>query len=277
MYRNNYIYFNIISNIIGNKMNIHYTTTKGRRDTNEDKHTIRLNINNSSSKYNNINLFGIYDGHGGCDVSEYLSNNIEKFYCLPELQTPFSDDYHEKVFSILQEQILSLKYKKGFKCGSTCLLNIMYKYGSNIYFNVVNLGDSRLVVIYRSGISKQITTDHKPEDVIEKTRIQKMGGTIYTDTEGTCRVGNLSLARAFGDGDNAPYISHMPDIHEIKLSPAIQFVVMACDGLWDVINNNELYPLLIKQKQKKNLGALLAEEALRRGSTDNISVIVLEF
>jgi serine/threonine protein phosphatase PrpC len=257
-------------------MNIHYTSTKGRRDANEDRHTIKLNINKTDSSYNDINLFGIYDGHGGCDISDYLSNNIEKFYCLPELQVPFLEEYHKKVFSILQEQILGLKYKKGFKCGSTCLLNIMYRYKSCIYFNIVNLGDSRLVVVYRSGISKQITTDHKPEDTIEKTRIQKMGGTIYTDTEGTCRVGNLSLARAFGDGDNAPFISHMPDIHEFKLTPSIQFIVMACDGLWDVINNNELYALLIKHKKNQNLGAVLAEEALRRGSTDNISVIVLE-
>lgn len=259
------------------RMNIHYTSTKGRRVSNEDKHTIKLNINKNDKNCNDINLFGIYDGHGGSDVSEYLSKNIESYYCLPELQAPFLNEYHDEAFSILQKEILALKYKRGFKCGSTCLLNIMYKYKCNIYCNVVNLGDSRLVVVYKSGISKQITVDHKPEDAIEKERIQKMGGIIYTDTEGTCRVGNLSLARAFGDGDNAPYISHKPDIHDFKLTPAIQFIVMACDGLWDVINNNDLYSLLVKHKKNVNLGVVLATEAIRRGSTDNISVIVLEF
>jgi serine/threonine protein phosphatase PrpC len=52
---------------------------------------------------------------------------------------------------------------------------------------------------------------------------------------------------------------------------------MACDGLWDVINNNELYGLLTSHKKNVNLSAVLASEALHRGSTDNISVIVLEF
>ena len=56
-------------------MNIHYTTTTGRRDKNEDGHNIEININGNNDK-NNINLFGIYDGHGGKDVSKFLEKQM---------------------------------------------------------------------------------------------------------------------------------------------------------------------------------------------------------
>jgi len=155
----------------------------------------------------------------------------------------------------------------------------MYKYHDELHFNTVNLGDSRLVVVYKSGHTKQITTDHKPDDNIEKIRIEKIGGEVYKDSEGVFRVGQLSLARAFGDGDNAPYISQVPDVYYNKITNNTKYIVMACDGLWDVVDNKELFPLLenYKKENSKNLAANLAQEALKKGSYDNVSIIILEF
>ena len=105
-----------------------------------------------------------------------------------------------------------------------------------------------------------------------------MGGEIYLDTEGTCRVGDLSVSKAFGDGDNAPYISQKPDVFYNKICNMTKYIVMACDGLWDVINNDELYLLIedLKKNKKENLAIGLATEALKRGTSDNVSVIVIE-
>ena len=155
----------------------------------------------------------------------------------------------------------------------------MYKYQDELHFNTVNLGDSRLVVVYKSGHTKQITTDHKPEDIIEKRRIEKIGGEIYKDSEGVFRVGQLSLARAFGDGDNAPYISQVPDVYYNKITNNTKYIVMACDGLWDVVDNKDLSSLIdgYKKENSKNVAANLAQEALKKGSYDNVSIIVLEF
>ena len=155
----------------------------------------------------------------------------------------------------------------------------MYKYEDELQFYTVNLGDSRLVVVYKSGHTKQITTDHKPDDIIEKRRIEKIGGEIYKDSEGVFRVGQLSLARAFGDGDNAPYISQVPDVYYNKITNNTKYLVMACDGLWDVVENKDLYSLLegYKKENSKNLAANLAQEALKKGSYDNVSIIILEF
>ncbi len=257
-------------------MNIYYTTIKGRRDSNEDRHNIILNINKLNPDLNKINLLGIYDGHGGTHVSEFLEKNIPLYYCEKSLRTPFSEEYHVDVFQNLQKKIL--ESDKGYVCGSTCLLNIMYKYGDEIHMNIINLGDCRTVIVYKNGSFKQVTTDHKPEDKIEKERIEKMGGEIYKDSEGTIRIGDLSLARAFGDGDNLPYISQKPDVHYKKITAHTKYVVMGCDGLWDVINNEDLYGLLNKFKSKgsTNFAADLANEALIRGTTDNVSIIIIE-
>jgi len=109
-----------------NKINISFTSIKGRRVSNEDEHTIITNINNANENMNNINIFGIYDGHGGNEISKYISEELPLHYCTKGKNCPFKKKYHESVFSHLQEKIL--KKKEGHCAGSTCLLNIMYKY-----------------------------------------------------------------------------------------------------------------------------------------------------
>jgi serine/threonine protein phosphatase PrpC len=142
--------------------------------------------------------------------------------------------------------------------------------------NIDNLGDCRAVIVYNDGSFKQVTTDHKPDDLIEKKRLKKMGGKIYKDSEGTVRIGDLSLSRAFGDEDNAPYISQIPDVYYKKITPQTKYIVMACDGLWDVIENFDLYNLLEQSNKKNNnLAVDLVEHALEKGSTDNISVLII--
>ncbi len=263
-------------------MNVYYTSVQGRRDANEDRHNIILNINKLKPNLNAINMLGVYDGHGGVYVSEFLEKNLPKYYCNSKLEPPFSPDYHCDLFEYIQKEIL--KSEKGYICGSTCLLNLIYKCVNEktkkeeIHMNIVNLGDCRLVIVYKNGGVKQVTVDHKPDDKVEKDRLEKMGGEIYKDSEGTIRIGDLSLSRAFGDGDNLPYISQKPDIYYKKITPETKYVVMGCDGLWDVINNNDLFKLLnkFKQNNSKNLASDLAQEALKKGTTDNVSVIVIE-
>ena len=257
-------------------MKIYYTSIKGRRESNEDRHNIILNMNQANDKLNAINLLSIYDGHGGTFVSEYLEKYLPLYYCNPKLEVPFSKLYHEQIFKKLQKDII--KHKEGYTSGSTCLLNIMYKFEDEIHMNIVNLGDCRLTIVYANNTFKQVTIDHKPEDKIEKKRLKEMGGKVYQDSEGTFRIGDLSLSRAFGDHDNAPYISQIPDVFYKKITNDTKYVVMGCDGLWDVVENKDLFELLENSNSKNNnLAADLASYAIKKGSCDNISVIVLHF
>jgi len=258
------------------KLKIYFTSIKGRRVSNEDKHNIILNINENDNTINKINFFGIYDGHGGPYVSNYLEKNISNYYLNKNFSEPFDENYHNKVFQIIQNQLLKNNF--GYSNGSTCLLNLMYKYNNEIHMNIVNLGDSRLTIVYSNGISKQITRDHKPDDKEEKIRLKKMGGEIYKDSEGVIRIGDLSLSRAFGDGDNAPYISQKPDIYYKKITKYTKYIIMACDGLWDVIESESIGKIIkeLNKSNPENIAIELANYALLKGSTDNISIIVIE-
>ena len=256
------------------ELKIYFSSAKGRRETNEDKHNIILNINGDDPNLNKINFFGIYDGHGGSWVSTYLEKNISNYYLNKKITKPFSKEYHKEVFHLIQS--LLLKNQLGYSNGSTCLLNIMYKHNNSIHMNIVNLGDSRLVIVYSDGISKAVTKDHKPDDPIEKDRLTKMGGEVYKDSESVFRIGDLSLSRAFGDGDNAPYISQIPDVFYKKISNQTKYIVMACDGLWDVIQSENLGNVINQFKNSNNLAVELVNYAIANGSTDNVSVIIIE-
>lgn len=259
------------------KLKIYFTSIKGRRDSNEDRHNIILNMNGEKSEISNINFFGIYDGHGGSYVSKYLETNMPNYYMNKDFLPPFDENYHNKVFQIVQNQLLKSTF--GYSNGSTCLINLMYRYEDSIHMNIVNLGDSRLTIVYSNWSSKQVTKDHKPDEPTEKIRLEKMGGEVYKDSENVYRIGDLSLSRAFGDGDNAPYISQKPDIFIKKITPQTKYIVMACDGLWDIIESESLGLILcelLENKKSDNLAVDLANWALEKGSTDNISIIIIE-
>ena len=254
-------------------MNIHYTTVKGRRDENEDNHNIILNIDGKNKELAPINYFGIYDGHGGSYVSDFLKKNMPSYYCNKKINYPITKKYHDDVFSYVQKEIL--KNPKGYTNGSTCLLAIIYRYNNELFLNVANIGDSRLIGISKDGITKQITEDHKPDSVKEIKRIQKLGGEIHVDEDGTTRIGDLSVSKSFGDEDNAPYISQEPDIYNVKLEN-MKYLILTCDGLIESLNNEDILPV-IKKSKKKNLAVCLAEDALKKGTGDNVSIIVIEF
>lgn len=262
------------------KFEVYESSVKGRRETNEDAHNIEINIQNQDPTKNPINLFGIYDGHGGPLISQFLKQLIPKYYMNINCGMP-NEISHSEVFRQIQRQIVNLDEEIGYKMGSTCLLNLMYKLNKEIYLMVVNLGDCRLNIGYLDGKVQQITRDHKPNDIDEKARIKALGGKIYLDEEKVYRIGDLSVSRSFGDADNAPYISSQPDTHHIKLSPDIKWIIMACDGLWDSLSNEEVIKILneaeteaeanIETKDKTtNLASILIKKALDARSIDNI-------
>lgn len=258
------------------ELKIYFTTVKGRRESNEDRHNVILNINGDDPNMNPINFLAIYDGHGGNWVSKFLEANLPNYYMDKKFVPPFDEKYHETVFELVQSKLK--KNPLGYSNGSTCLLNIMHKQNNSICMNIVNLGDSRMSTVDIDWNSKPITKDHKPDATTEKSRLEKMGGEIYEDTEGVIRIGDLSLSRAFGDADNAPYISQKPDIFYKKITPKTKYIVMACDGLWDIVESEDLGKVMKKivQKNPANLAVELANYALMEGSGDNVSIIVIE-
>ena len=131
----------------------------------------------------------------------------------------------------------------------------------------------------------QLTYDHRPALLMEKKRIEQLGGRIEYD--GYChRINGLSVSRSFGDVYAKPHISHMPDIYNFKLHPNDKFVIIACDGVWDFVSNEEatnfIHNELRKNKidkdnhrqSKKNISYNLAKYILAKGGSDNISIVI---
>jgi protein phosphatase PTC1 len=136
-------------------------------------------------------------------------------------------------------------------------------------------------------------TDHKATDPLEGKRVIEAGGQIIND-----RVnGMLAMTRALGDHLlKMPVlpndvVSNVPDITSTDLSPEDSFIIVACDGLWDVLNDQqavdlvndglrELKPLAAQLEAEGRsiaeiISRMMVEEALQRGSSDNISCIVI--
>ena len=123
-------------------------------------------------------------------------------------------------------------------------------------------------------------TPHKPEDESEKERIEKAGG--FVAFLGAWRVnGVLSVARAIGDIQQKPSITAEPDVCMVDLTGEEDYLVMGCDGLWDAINPDKI-PEFVEEHFKKGgtqeaFSEFLVGRALKLGSMDNITVVVLFF
>jgi len=265
-------------------MNVHIVSKKGKRPQNEDKHNVIINIDNSNKSMQPINYYGVYDGHGGKYVSRFLSQNLPRYFTNKDVKYPLSGRYVRNTFKELQAKLEKDHDEHADYCGSTCLLTVDYIYEKRRFIDVINLGDSRCV-ISRHNKANVVTKDHKPHWPDEKERIKKMGGEIYFDGV-DWRIGDLSVSRAFGDIDNKPYISCVPDVFRYKLNKNDQFMIIACDGLWDVMDSQDAINYVISQSydlehnrinKKTNIAKMLADTAIQKGSTDNVTVIIVFF
>ena len=263
-------------------MNVHSISLKGLRDQNEDHHNIIINSNGQYRKNKNIDFFAIYDGHGGGEVSEYVKNNLPQYFIDKRITYPLSKRYIVNVYDHIQKSLS--KYKFSQYSGSTGLVVILFNHGKNSYLNVMNNGDCRSILC-RDNLALPLTKDHKPHWPEETHRIEQLGGKILWDGHGDWRILNLSVSRAFGDLDSVPYVTHRPDIYRYPLDKKDKFIVMACDGLWDVLKNDEVVNYILNNcydntlttrvNKQFNVAKGLAEYALKKGSTDNITIIII--
>lgn len=275
---------------------------KGYRVTMEDEYALA----------DGNRLAAIFDGHGGGGVSRLLQ---QRFWptvkeCLAEVDN--DDDDGASIFSyvaalkravrridalILQDPMLQYQ-------GST--LTAVWVHSTphdndndtskrqHRTLLAANLGDSR-AVLSRSGHAVALTRDHKPNDPDERNRLVALGETIAWDKWAKVhRVRNLSLSRAVGDGYAKPAVSSDVEIRHFPIAEETdEFVLLASDGLWDVMSSQEAVSLVHRKLQtelarvdkhdqanyrkvlRRHMSKFLTREALNRGSGDNICVVLI--
>lgn len=152
-------------------------------------------------------------------------------------------DYDEEDYMNEEDEAFmnNITDEPGKDSGCTAVVALLHE--KDLY--VANAGDSRCVVC-RNGKALEMSFDHKPEDQIEFDRIQKAGGRVTLDG----RVnGGLNLSRAIGDHGykmnkklpaEEQMISALPDIKKITIGPEDEFMVLACDGIWNFMTSDDV-------------------------------------
>ncbi|KAJ9604211.1 mgpp2cl-1, protein phosphatase 2C-like protein 1 [Cladophialophora chaetospira] len=136
-----------------------------------------------------------------------------------------------------------------------------------------NVGDAR-IVLCRNGKALRLSYDHKGMDENEGRRITKAGGLILNN-----RVnGVLAVTRALGDSYLKDLVTGHPYTTETVIQPdQDEFLILACDGLWDVCSDQEAVDLVRGTQDPQAASKALVDHALARFSTDNLSVMIVRF
>lgn len=277
----------------GNGLQYGYSSMQGWRMSMEDAHTTVPSVPGLGS----CSFYGVYDGHCGHTIAKYSSENLlNEFLNHNDLRDIINSENNEKIdpsviskvmeesFVILDDYMRTIPpWKNGEdQSGTTAVCGFITK--NDII--CANCGDSRAIVS-SGGELKLVTRDHKPYNDEEKRRIEKAGGSVMMQ-----RVnGSLAVSRALGDyeykaTENMPSIeqqvSPLPEIFVLERDEERdEFLVLACDGIWDVMSNQEVLDFVHKELQiREDRGQIcdnLIEECFQRGSRDNMSVVLVTF
>ncbi|KAF9646036.1 PP2C-domain-containing protein [Thelephora ganbajun] len=232
----------------------------------EDAHTAELQLDEDNRTRNAF--FAVYDGHGGASVAKYAGKNA--FKRLAAEESYMEGSYHEglkRTFLGIDDDILKNPDFVRDPSGCTAVAALITE-DDRIF--VANAGDSRCV-LGTKGESKPLSFDHKPNNEVEMARIFRAGGYVEYG-----RVnGNLALARALGDFDykkNAnvsaedQIITANPEIIEHKITKEDEFLIIACDGIWDCLTSQQcvdVVRLLISEgKELSEIAEIVCELCL---------------
>ncbi|WOK92652.1 putative protein phosphatase 2C 11 [Canna indica] len=154
---------------------------------------------------------------------------------------------------------------------------------------VGNAGDSRCV-ISRKGQAYNLSRDHKPELEVERERILKAGGLIH----GGRVNGSLNLSRAIGDMEfkqnkllpaEKQIVTAYPDVNIVELCDDDDFIVLACDGIWDCMSSQQVVDFIHEHLHKEASLSAVCEKVLDRclapttlgEGCDNMTMILVQF
>uniref|UniRef100_A0ACD5TYR0 Uncharacterized protein n=2 Tax=Avena sativa TaxID=4498 RepID=A0ACD5TYR0_AVESA len=259
-------------------------------------------------------FFGVYDGHGGAQVADY---------CRDRLHAALVEDLRAAEELVGTDDLMSsLDSKKHWeKALVDCFCRVDAEVGGNAaagekpvapdtvgstavvavvcssHIIVANCGDSR-AVLCRGKEPLPLSLDHKPNREDEYARIEALGGKVI-QWNGYRVLGVLAMSRSIGDRYLEPYIIPVPEVTLVARARDDECLVLASDGLWDVMSNEEVCDAARKRIllwHKKNPTATtrgssdgsspdpaaqaaaeyLSRLALQKGSKDNITVLVVD-
>jgi len=259
---------------------------QGIRRTMEDAYTIELNLTVpiQGKQRSDVGVVCLMDGHGGHLCADYSSERLSGILCT-HLEAGMG--CRQALWQGIQDVDGDFRkeYDSAERVGCTCLA-LLFDGRRHCYIG--NLGDCR-AVLYRGRRALDMTRDTRADRPDEVARISAAGGFVANG-----RVnGKLAVSRALGDFmykhhyhrsrlvGSATVVSSEPELSEVELSEEDQFIIIACDGLWDVMSSEEAVAFvatrLSEGQSTKEITEALVKSAIEElDSTDNVSAIVIQ-
>ncbi|XVE85175.1 hypothetical protein DITRI_Ditri17bG0070400 [Diplodiscus trichospermus] len=220
-------------------------SVKGNKKFMEDAHKIVSCLHGNSKKA----FFGVYDGHGGKKAAEFVAENLHNNISEMLKKSKGNEGKEEAVkagYLKTDEDFLKQDIASG-----TCCVTALIESEDIV---ISNLGDCR-AVLARGGVAEALTTDHKAEQEDERKRIENKGGYVEFH-RGAWRVhGILSVSRSFGDAHLKDWVVAEPDTKILQLTPDMEFLVLASDGLWQEVSSQEAVDIVSRLMVGKRLRA----------------------
>ncbi|KAK9469781.1 phosphatase 2C-like domain-containing protein [Lipomyces arxii] len=242
------------------------SSMQGWRVSMEDAHTCVLDLKREDGKSapdKQISFFAVYDGHGGSKAAIFAGQQLHKIvarqaaYEKGDYEQALKDGFLSTDRAILQDPNFG---NDPSGCTATTILI------SDTTIFAANAGDSRTVLGVK-GQAKPLSYDHKPTNEGERARIEAAGGFVDSG-----RVnGNLALSRAIGDFDfkkspdlppEEQVVTAFPDVLEHEIGPDDEFVVLACDGIWDCLSSQAVVEFVRRGIAEKQPLALICENLM---------------
>lgn len=241
---------------------------KGKREVMEDGHGVLLDIFADTKQA----YFAVIDGHGGRAASDYVAENLGK-NILKQLERVGKKAKRDQLQAVLRGgySVTDQEFLLQGVSGGACAASVLLKDGE---LHVANVGDCR-VVLSRNAEAFTLTNDHRLTREDERSRIQNSGGYIHC-RNGVWRVnGSLAVSRAIGDMHLKEWIISEPEIKSVPLTSDCQFLILASDGLWDKVNEQEAVDLVLKHNNSVKSCKKLVDISSNRGNKDDITVMVI--
>jgi serine/threonine protein phosphatase PrpC len=289
---------------------------KGWRPTMEDQHlfefsiNVRFEENQENVTLNDHSIFAVFDGHGGSFTSTYLKQNflavlslrpeLQQYVALPKngphsrsdangvqlLKEALTNTFlrldellcelHEQMKSEAPADPATRPTTPMDRSGSTAVVLLLTPH----HLLCANAGDSR-AILRRHGRVRPLSFDHKPSNIVERRRILQANGFVKRK-----RVdGDLAVSRAFGD-----FCMKSPPPQKVICQPDFicyprdlagdEFIVLACDGVWDVANNDMCSDFIqdLLHEGEVDLGNICEEAldtCLELKSRDNMTIMLI--
>ncbi|KAJ9543394.1 hypothetical protein OSB04_023101 [Centaurea solstitialis] len=239
---------------------------RGRREAMEDRFKAVADFNHKQA------FFGVFDGHGGSKAAEFAAENLESM-----IEDEVVKRGEIEIVEAIKQGYLNTdsEFLKLEQRGGACCVTAIIRSGNLV---VSNAGDCRAVVS-NGGAAEALTSDHRPSRQDEKLRIESLGG--YVDSSrGVCRVlGSLAVSRGIGDRSLKQWITSEPETKTFKIVPEFEFLIMASDGLWDKVSNQEAVDIarpFCASEEAVSACKKLVELSTSRGSVDDTSVMIIQ-